>query len=78
MTETDEPTFTFKRVYPPSTTERIRRLRFVSRWVFQYVFDSMQDAEELGAPEGDQYVALMEAIIEEATERRDQYRRPMG
>jgi len=42
------------------------------------VLDAMQNAEEMGGPEGDHYVALMDTIIEEATERRDYYRVTLG
>jgi hypothetical protein len=80
MTATDihSPHITYERVYPPCTTERINRLPTVSRWIFKQVLDAMQDAEEFQGPEGDQYVALMNAIIEEARDRRDYYRITLG
>lgn len=78
MTATATPHLTYERVYPSCTTERIRRLPFASRWIFELVLDAMQNAEELGGPEGDQYVALMEAIIQEATERREYLRLTLG
>lgn len=78
MTATATPQITFERVYEPSVTQRIRRLAFPARWVFERVLDAMRNAEELGGPEGDHYVALMDAIIEEATERRDYYRVTLG
>ncbi len=58
--------------------ERIQRLPFGTRWIFEHVLEAMQEAEELGGPEGDYYVALMDAIIEEATERRDYVRITLG
>jgi hypothetical protein len=78
MTATTHPHLTYERVYPPCTTERIRRLPFVARWIFECVLDAMQNAEELGGPEGDQYVALMDAIIQEATDRREYFRLTLG
>ena len=41
----------------------------VAREIYDGVFDAMQSAEELGGPEDDDYVALMEAISREATTR---------
>lgn len=42
--------------------------------IFQSVFDAMQPAEELGGPSGDEYLQLMERIIQEAQQRADTYR----
>lgn len=78
MTATATPQITYERVYEPSVRQRIQRLPFAARWVFEHVLDAMQNAEELGGPEGDHYVALMDAIIEEAAERRDYYRITLG
>lgn len=78
MTATATRHITYERVYPPGTTERIRRLPFVSRWIFEHVLVAMQSAEEMGGPEGHEYVALMEAIIQEATERREYFRLTLG
>ncbi len=38
-------------------------------WIFKNVLDAMQDAEELGGPEGQDYIDFMEAIIAEARRR---------
>lgn len=78
MTATEPHSFTYERVYPPTTTQRINGLPFAARWIFHEVLNAMQNAEELGGPEGDQYVALMDAIIQEATERRDYFRVTLG
>lgn len=78
MTATPTPHITYERAYEPSVTQRLQRLPLPTRWVFERVLDAMQDAEELGGPEGDHYVALMVAIVEEATERRDYYRITLG
>ena len=37
--------------------------------IFGNVLASMQDAEELGSPEGAEYIALMERIAAEAQQR---------
>lgn len=78
MTAPATPQITYERVYEPSVARRIERLAFPARRVFEQVLDAMQDAEELGGPEGDHYVALLDAIIEEAVERRDYYRSTLG
>jgi len=78
MTATATPHITYERVYEPSVVERINRLPFPARWIFEEVLEAMQNAEELGGPEGDHYLALMDAIIEEAQERRDYYRITLG
>lgn len=38
--------------------------------IFAAVLDAMQAAEEIGGPEGDEYIALMDAIIREAQQRK--------
>jgi hypothetical protein len=78
MTATATPQVTYERVYQPSVARRIQRLPLSARWVFEQVLDAMQNAEELGGPEGEHYAALMDAIIEEAAERRDYYRITLG
>lgn len=40
------------------------------RQFFIPVLDAMQSAEEMGGPEGLEYIALMDAIIAQATERK--------
>ena len=45
-----------------------------SEEIFRSVFEAMQPAEELGGPTGDDYLALMERIAKEATERANVYR----
>ena len=41
----------------------------VAQGIYQKVMDAMQPAEEMGGPEGDNYLALMLAIAKEATDR---------
>lgn len=69
---------TYEPAYTPSQRHRLCQLQGAARWIFQEVLASMQDAEELGGPDGPDYVALMEAIIEEATERREYFRLTLG
>lgn len=45
------------------------KLAPAARAIFDRVFDAMQEAEELGGPDGDDYVALMRAIAREASAR---------
>lgn len=52
-----------------STGCRINALPHPARWIFEQVLDAMQDADEMGGPEGQEYIDFMYAIIEEATER---------
>jgi hypothetical protein len=78
MTNTATNHITYERVYEPSVRERILGLPSAARWIFEEVLEAMQNAEELGGPEGDHYMALMDAIIQEATERRDYYRITLG
>lgn len=42
--------------------------------IFRDVLEAMQNAEELGGPEGDNYVALMKCIAAEAIERISNFR----
>lgn len=56
-------------VRPKILQERINALPFAARRIYEQVLDTMQDAEEIGGPEGEEYVALMQAIIDEASER---------
>lgn len=52
---------------------------FVDRGdIFEAVMAAMQDAEEMGGPEGAQYVALMERIAHEAQGRANRYRERMA
>jgi hypothetical protein len=37
--------------------------------IFSAVLAAMQDAEDLGGPEGSEYIELMERIAKEATQR---------
>lgn len=46
--------------------------------ILDSVIEAMQDAEEIGGPEGKEYIALMNAIIAEATKRRDIYSRTLS
>jgi hypothetical protein len=78
MTATATNHITYEPVYEPSVLERIHKLPSSARRLFEQILETMQYAEELGGPEGDHYVALMDAIIEEATERRDYYRITLG
>lgn len=75
MTTTD---VTYEPVYTPSQRQRLHQLRGPAKWIFEEVLTSMQNAEELGGPEGPDYVALMEAIIQEAAERREYFRLTLG
>ena len=45
----------------------------VSREIFVDVLEAMQNAEELGGPEGQEYSDLMEAIAAEAKTRLENY-----
>lgn len=37
--------------------------------IYEDVLNAMQSAEEMGGPEGEQYIKLMEAIVNEASSR---------
>jgi len=78
MSATATNPITYERVYEPSVQDRINKLPFPARWIFKEVLEAMQNAEELGGPEGDHYLALMDAIVQEATERRDYYKITLG
>ena len=41
--------------------------------IYQNVVNAMQDAEEMGGPEGDEYIELMNKIILEAQTRKTTY-----
>lgn len=58
-------------VYTPSQRARLARMSATARVVFTDVLAAIQQAEEIGGPEGQDYLILMEAVMEEATERRD-------
>jgi hypothetical protein len=45
------------------------RLTITARDIFQSVLDAMQNAEELGGPEGQDYSHLMQAVADEARNR---------
>jgi hypothetical protein len=47
----------------------MNRLTINAQRIFQAVLDAMQNAEELGGPEGQDYAKLMEAIADEARTR---------
>ncbi|MBE7508526.1 MAG: hypothetical protein HS101_19900 [Planctomycetia bacterium] len=51
------------------TQVRARELTPSARFVFNEVLAAMQDAEELGGPDGEAYLDLMQAIIDEAALR---------
>lgn len=53
----------------PSTYRRLNALSPAAKWIFEAVIYTLQNAEESYGPEGEDYVALMRAIVEEATER---------
>lgn len=59
--------------YPPSTRERIDRLCPSERLIFEQVLNAMQDAEEMWGAVGQGYLDLMQAIIDEASCRRQTY-----
>ncbi|GIK15185.1 MAG: hypothetical protein BroJett003_01490 [Planctomycetota bacterium] len=56
------------------TQLRARALPAAARWVFNEVLAAMQNAEELGGPQGPAYLDLMQAVIDEATHRQQVYR----
>ena len=45
------------------------RLTGIAQGIFQRVLDAMQNAEELGGPEGQDYANLMQAVADEARTR---------
>lgn len=51
---------------------------FSASSVFEDVLAAMQRADELGGPDSPEYIVLMDAIIEEATDRRENRRRGMA
>jgi len=53
----------------PNTRQRLGRLAGPATWIFEAVLWAMQDSEECGGPEEEEYYALMQAIIDEATDR---------
>lgn len=61
----------YEPVYTPSQRVRLARLSSTARVIFTDVLAGIQQAEEIGGPEGQDYLLLMEAVMEEATERRD-------
>lgn len=61
----------YEKVYSPAQEARLTRLCPSGRHCLMYVLAAMQTAEIIGGPEGEEYLTLMEAIVEEATERRD-------
>ncbi len=73
MTTTATNSITYERVHPPTVQDRINRLPIPARCIYEQVLKAMQNAEEIGGPEGQHYVDLMDAIIEEAVERRDYF-----
>ena len=60
--------------WAPSTQERLARLDGAAPWIFEGVLRAMQNAEECGGSVGDEYFALMQAIVDEASERAANYR----
>ena len=56
------------------TQANARKLSPSARHVFNGVLAAIQDAEELGGPEGFAYLELMQAIIDEANFRMCSYR----
>lgn len=75
MTNTN---MTYEPVFTPSQLQRLNQLRGPAKWIYEDVLNSMQNAEEMGGPEGAEYVALMEAIIQEAVERCEYFRQTLG
>ena len=75
MTNTE---VTYVPIHTPSQRQRLQHLCGPAKWIFEEVLSSMQNAEELGGPEGPEYVALMDAIIQEAVERREYVRLTLG
>lgn len=60
---------TYEPVYTPSQMARIGRLPLAARLAFIEALACLQNFEEIGGPEGHEYLDLMMAIIEEAWER---------
>lgn len=60
--------------YSRSQEARLARLHESTREYFAAVLSVLQKVEDIGGPEGLEYLRLMEAVIEEAAERRDYYR----
>lgn len=71
---TDPGTLPHTLPHTPDTQQRLARLDGAATWIFEDVLWAMQSAEELGGPVGEDYFALMQAIIDEATERAANYR----
>ena len=69
---------TYERVYTPEQNHRIESLPWSARRIFRNLLEALQDAEEIGGPEEGDYLALMDAIIQEAMERRDYFRITLG
>jgi hypothetical protein len=78
MTATATNRITYEPAYEPSVLERLHRLPTSARSLFRQVLETLREADELGGPEEQGYLALMEAIIAEAVERRDYYRLTVG
>lgn len=60
---------TYEPVYTPSQRARIERLPPTARLAFVDALACFQEFEEIGGPEGHEYLDLMMAIIEEVWER---------
>lgn len=61
---------TYEPAYSPSQEARLAFLHPCARPTFIEVLAAIQRADEVGGPEGDEYLRLMDAVIEEAKERR--------
>ncbi|MCP9801801.1 hypothetical protein [Synechococcus sp. RedBA-s] len=59
----------YEPVYTASQKARIDRLPPTARLAFIDTLACLQNFEEIGGPEGNEYLDLMMAIIEEAWER---------
>ena len=51
------------------------KLDSVSRMFFDEIMDAMQNCEEIGGPEKQQYLDVMEAVSLEAKERKENYQK---
>jgi hypothetical protein len=73
-----DATITYEPSYTPGQRRRLDRLGPSARAAFHEVLAAMRRAEEAGGPEGEEYLSLMEAVIEEATERHAYVRLTLG
>lgn len=49
--------------------QEVMMMNTSTKEIYEDVLNAMQSAEEMGGPEGEQYIKLMEAIVNEASSR---------